>query len=504
MASGHNDPKLLYAIEGVRAYHIANGAEQSLSPSPQTLSLLMVPTSSAFADPSGANAEEDFYLHLHLPPELDMPMPATTQIYHQPPTSYLIPRWDLGPGSGAFTRLEFPARGSRPGVQEDVDTFETILAQCTAFLERAPAPPRSRSKASEAASAKAREAAGEQLPPYNPADYERGEGYVQGSHSSHAGGRIVLVDEEDGSVIGELSEGFQVKEDGGVRPGSKDPVEITFAQDGTQAIAVQPVSSYDYIEEQLHPAYKKSTIVNSATKASRLLITTSDLVTKTLQNQADSFTKNTKPVEPMTFNPSTHDRIRRINTFSTKAASMSAATVGSISKVAQNFGATVTSRTSKDGRARGYDKDGNVIASYKPGVLNKSLMAFNTVVDGIEQAGKTLLTGTSTSVSTVVGHRWGDEAGEVSRHLGGGVKNVGLVYIDVTGVSRRAILKSVAKGMVVGHVKGGGQVVVGGEDTQALTHTSSGAIPDNASVYTDAISNAGTYDAKGKKTSVYK
>ena len=137
---------MLYAIEGVSAYHIANGKEESLTPAgPQTLSLLMVPTSSSFADPPSYDAAtgaqpEDFYLHLHLPPELDLPLPATTQIYHQPPTSYLIPRWDLGPDSGAFTRLKFPTVGSRKGLQEDVDTFETILAQCTAFLERAPPP----------------------------------------------------------------------------------------------------------------------------------------------------------------------------------------------------------------------------------------------------------------------------------------------------------------------------------------------------------------------------
>lgn len=179
----------------------------------------MVPTSSGLADPSGAGSgEEDFYLHLHLPPELDLPLPATTQIYHQPPTSYLIPRWDLGPDSGAFTRIEFPPAGTRSGIQEDVDTFETILAQCTAFLERAPAP---QHKTSKAAKAKEREAAGERLPPYNPAEYSPGEAYAQGSHSSHQGGRIVLVDEEDGSVIGELSDGFQVNEDSGVRPGSK-------------------------------------------------------------------------------------------------------------------------------------------------------------------------------------------------------------------------------------------------------------------------------------------
>ncbi|PNY28928.1 Uncharacterized protein TCAP_01159, partial [Tolypocladium capitatum] len=456
------DPKLLYAVEGIKAYHIAHGAEQSLTPNgPQTLSLLMVPTSSVFADPSGVGSgEEDFYLHLNLPPELDLPMPATTQIYHQPPTSYLIPRWDLGPASGAFTRIEFPPLGSRPGLQEDVDTFETILAQCTAFLERAPAP-RPGPEQSKAAGAKAREAADEELPPYNPADYTPGEGYVQGSHSSgpSKGGRIVLVDEQDGSVIGELSDGFQVVEDGAVRPGSKDPVEIALPSDGTQTIAVQPMS----VEDGLHPAYKKSSIVTTASKASRLLVTTSDYVTKTLQSQANGFTKSTQPVaKPVTFNPTTHAHIRRINQFSNKAVGLSATTVGSVTKVAQNLGALVARR--RDGRAMGYDKDGNIIDSYKPGVLNKSLMAFSTVVDGVEQAGRNLLTGTSSSVTTVVGHRWGPEAAEVSRNLGGSIKNVGLVYIDAAGVSRRAILLGVAKGMVVGKVKGGGQVIVGGDD----------------------------------------
>lgn len=155
-------------------------------------------------------------------------MPATTKIYHQPPTSYLIPRWDLGPDSGAFVRIEFPPLNSRPGLQEEIGTWETILAQCTSFLERTPAPAQSsRStssstpKVSKAAEAKASEAKGEALPAYNPASFEAGEGYVRGSRSSHTGGRIVLVDEEDGSVIGELSDAYQVLEDGDVKPGSK-------------------------------------------------------------------------------------------------------------------------------------------------------------------------------------------------------------------------------------------------------------------------------------------
>ena len=213
MSAGHNEPRLLYSVNGIHAYHLQNGEESALTTSgSQTLSLLMVPTSSPFADlssadPQSAAPEEDFYLHLHIPPELDLPLPATTQIYHQPPSSYLIPRWDLGPDSGAFTRIEFPGIGSGPGKvsQEDIDTFETILAQCTSFLERAH-PPGSKSHAQGQ---------------YHPAQYGPGEGYVGSGSSEHKQGHIVLIDEEDGSVVGELGEGFNVVEGAGVQAGSK-------------------------------------------------------------------------------------------------------------------------------------------------------------------------------------------------------------------------------------------------------------------------------------------
>lgn len=169
MSAGHSQPHLLYTAQGVRAFHVQNGEESEITTSgPQEMQLLMVPTSSPFADLSSADPsshvpEEDFYLHLQLPPELDQPLPATTQIYHKPPTSYLIPRWDLGPDSGAFIRLQFPSIGSGPGKisQDEIDTFETILAQCTAFLERAPL--------------------SKDYAPYDPSSYRPGEGYISSS-----------------------------------------------------------------------------------------------------------------------------------------------------------------------------------------------------------------------------------------------------------------------------------------------------------------------------------
>lgn len=219
MAGNHHDPRLFFSVENIRAFHIQNGEETDLTPSgPQTLSLLMVPTTGPTPSPTGSPsstpqpAEEDFYLHLHLPPEVELPLPATTQIFHQPPRSYLIPRWDLGPDAGAFTRIEFPPVGHGPGYvsQDDIDTFETILAQCTAFLERAPPPSRHQA--------------------YNPANF--GQEYGMGSMKPHGGqpGQIVLVDEENGSVVGELGEGFNVVESSDVKHGSKSTLFLWFSQ----------------------------------------------------------------------------------------------------------------------------------------------------------------------------------------------------------------------------------------------------------------------------------
>lgn len=256
---------------------------------------------------------------------------------------------------------------------------------------------------------------------------------------------------------------------------------------------MQPASQ-EYVEKMMHPAYKKSFLVSNASRASRLIVTSSDLIAKGLQGGADTFQQKTLPNEtPVSFSPTTQAHIRRINTFSTKAAGISAATVQHVSNYAQNIGAGLARK--EGGGGKGYDKDGNVIESYKPGLLNRSFMAFSTVADGVEQAGRNLLGGTTTSVSQIVEHKWGSEAGEASRNIGGGFKNVGLVYIDVTGVSRKAILKSVAKGMVVGQVADGRKVIVGGGDGGTVP----GADGRNDLYAAETASMRTDYEGNGKK-----
>lgn len=269
-----------------------------------------------------------------------------------------------------------------------------------------------------------------------------------------------------------------------------DPVEITLPAEGGKVIAIAPASQ-EYVDMAMHPAYKQSSLVSNAATASRLIVTTSSMVSSMLQNQADNFTKKTKATtKPMEFKPATRDHIRRIYTFTGNAAGLSAKTVTQIGKVAQNLGASFAGHGNKKG-GKGYDKDGKPIENYKPGLLNKSFMAFSTVADGIEQAGRNLLTSTSSATTTVVTHKWGAEAGEISKSIGGGFTNVGLVYIDVSGVSRRAILKSVAKGMVVGRTADGGEVIVGGEDGGVVT-TQDGKQSDAAS----SVSSLGKLEGK--------
>lgn len=216
-------------------------------------------------------------------------------------------------------------------------------------------------------------------------------------------------------------------------------MEIQLPQEGEGNQIRVTNASEEYLKMSRHPAYKDSTLVQNAAVASRLIVTTSGYLANALTSGAESFTKKTKPnPKPMTFTPTTQARVRKLNSLSEGAVGLSAKTVGQVSKYAQNLGAAVTGRGGKSSKGQ---KD------YKPGLLNKSMMAFSTVADGIDYASRNLLASGSTAATTVVGHRYGDEARQVAGEIAGGVKNVGLVYVDASGVSRRALIKSTAKGM---------------------------------------------------------
>jgi len=222
---------------------------------------------------------------------------------------------------------------------------------------------------------------------------------------------------------------------------------------------VRPIQA-DYLKDSQDPAYANSRLVGTAATAARVLVTSATYVAKAVEAGARTFTEKTKPVNtPMTFQPTTHNYVRQIHNYSAAGASIASKTVGTVTHHAQNFGAKLVGK-------------GEVQrSSGSPGLINKGLIAFGTIADGIDYASKLILTTSSQAATTMAGHRYGAEAEEVARGLTGVVSNVGLVYVDASGISRRAVVKSVAKGMVVGRVKGGGEVVFQGNNSSQAVMT---------------------------------
>ncbi|KAF8427670.1 senescence-associated protein-domain-containing protein [Tirmania nivea] len=278
-----------------------------------------------------------------------------------------------------------------------------------------------------------------------------------GERTSLAEGTLVLVD-ENGNQVGVLGEHINIAD---VVPGSQEPVEIDLSRtDGV--VTVRSIQA-DYLNDSQDPAYANSRLVGTAATAARVLVTGATYVAKAVEAGARTFTEKSTPVNtPMTFQPTTHNYVRQIHNYSAAGASIASKTVGTVTHHAQNLGAKLA------GKGEGHQRSSN------PGLINKGLIAFGTIADGIDHASRLILTTSSQAATTMAGHRYGAEAEEVARGLTGVVKNVGLVYVDASGISRRAVVKSVAKGMVVGRVKGGGEVVFQGNNSSQAVLTQPG------------------------------
>ena len=199
-----------------------------------SLECVTIPISEHGADPS----EHDLWLVLRIDPSnqpgkvptsspdsgLELALPATQQIIHNPSSNtYTLPL--TGPGAiyGDTTLTIVLPTPSDSTLQEDYETLEVIFAQYAVLQTITPPsgpPPTS--------------AAGTPLP-------------VQ--HDGDLKGRLVLVDDENGQVVGELSENIQVHEDEAMRSPprghEKDPVVVELRDEkegGRTGVFVHPIT----------------------------------------------------------------------------------------------------------------------------------------------------------------------------------------------------------------------------------------------------------------------
>jgi len=155
---------------------------------------------------------------------LELALPATQHIvYNRSTNTYTLPLTGPGAIHGDATLTIVLPTPSNPNLQEDYETLEVIFAQYAVLQTVAPPsgpPPTS--------------AAGFP-PPLEP------DGDLKG--------RLILVDDENGQVIGELSENVQVHEDEAMRSPSngheKDPVVVELRdekEDGKTGVFVHPIT----------------------------------------------------------------------------------------------------------------------------------------------------------------------------------------------------------------------------------------------------------------------
>ncbi|KAG6845211.1 hypothetical protein H0H87_012538 [Tephrocybe sp. NHM501043] len=90
----------------------------------------------------------------------------------------------------------------------------------------------------------------------------------------------------------------------------------------------------------------------------------------------------------------------------------------------------------------------HVPLSKKERVLLSADLIFST----LDHDTRRLLDAGTASISSIVGHKYGPEAAETSQLLTGTARNVGLVYVDMRGIGRRALLKSAGKQFIRGRL----------------------------------------------------
>jgi spartin len=81
------------------------------------------------------------------------------------------------------------------------------------------------------------------------------------------------------------------------------------------------------------------------------------------------------------------------------------------------------------------------------------LISADLILSTIDDSGRKLLDSGANNIGRVVHHKYGAEAAESSLLVAGTARNVGLVYIDMSGMGRRALLRRAGMSFVKGRVQ---------------------------------------------------
>ncbi|WWC89253.1 uncharacterized protein L201_004174 [Kwoniella dendrophila CBS 6074] len=488
----------------------------------------------------------DFWLIIKVGPTFEMPII---------PNSEMLPKYIHGEGiiytipsphiSNASILFNLPLPNSQADL-EDLDSFEVLLRQygCLSINQTAlsnitlPLQNTQRQQRTSAVPSSSSTGGSQHVD-------NKGRGEEEMLAPEELRGRIVLINEDNGQVVGELEQQFDIEEDKKLLNEDKSkPVMLDFTgqlREGQQALQVKVRT---IPEEDLQDDW----ILRGANTLSKGLSTFSQWSSKQMISGADTFIRNSTPsAEPVKFSPQTKQNFVKVHNGSVKAATVTKSTIGKITGVIStaaektynhgykpardayrrnsttgaysapssaypsssatgvapipvpyqvrqsatsppppipnkpshlqgtspippplptsekpnptiaippSYGAT--NYTSEPNNISGPNTPGSVNSSAnatpttkkKKALLGRVLLAGEVVLTSLEATAHDLINNGTIAASSAAGHKYGPDAGEATALVGGSVKNVAVVYIDVAGVGRRAILKSTAKGFV--------------------------------------------------------
>ncbi|KAH8930407.1 hypothetical protein BT69DRAFT_677782 [Atractiella rhizophila] len=304
---------------------------------------------------------------------------------------------------------------------------------------------------------------------------------------------LMLVDSETGAPIGELAAGVDINEMLGAQSlrksrsnvsigaasrrgdGNAEPVVVTLPSDWDPShhpsIQVETVS-HAQAKGRMGGKYDDSKVVVMSNVISRGIVLASEKLSTQMEGATNKWIDRKReemrereangepPLEqsPLVFHPLAKEGVQKTYQATQQVVNFSSATISHLSTTASRFGDRV-GRSLKFGDGSGSGQPNKSAGAFKS-ALGKTLVAIGNVADGLGTGTKNVVDAAGNSSTTIISHKYGDEAGEVARQVGGIIKGVVVVYVDARGVVRQVVLKSAGKSAIKAQMSDGRQVVL--------------------------------------------
>lgn len=341
-------------------------------------------------------------------------------------------------------------------------------------------------------------------------------------------GRLVLVNQDNGDVVGEFDSKLKVNEDPqlGQKGHENDAVVIEIPDDTSGMSEEHPLQLF----ASAIPPDQQTWMTKGASVVSHAIAGGTNMLVTVISGASSSYIAHSKPVLPepgkapsrvavFLSSEKTKKGISNVHAFTGQAVKVSAKTMGVIDSIitttiggksekpaasAKSAAPSINEKsglppppytppistsyapyTSKGSSSLHVSTDGkpalpprrspspSPIRGYSPsptrgytpspsstpppalpprnvGLIKRVILSADLILSTLEHSGKQLLDVSADSLGNIAGHRYGEAAGDNVRGMTGSARNVAVVYVDMRGIGRRALIKRVGKSYVKG------------------------------------------------------